>query len=339
MVNPNNNFEEFEFDDDIDESWENALDDDDISDDNDIDLNAEENLAKASKAKPMIKLVLLLSLLIGASFGAYSFIAISNEEKNIPIVNIDKHSVMNTDQRETKNNINFKTTDVISKEITKHSSEINTRTPDTLQKKIGQHTILTPMPDGTDANDVTLANLNPKSKNTDKINVGTVSSSNIIATRSLSEDELLSKTESLYEKNVSETLIHKSANIEPALALEKDMHVTNTHVEDNVVKTMPIKDIISPSVKPLVPKKYSKNSIIAPKIVSTAPKNAKQITKKFAWTIRAAQYGKAVVYDKINKEMKSIEVNDTLPNIGRIKSIQLKNGRWIITGTKGNILQ
>lgn len=344
MVNPNNNFEEFEFDDDIDESWENALDEDDISDDNGIELDAEEALAKASKAKPMIKLVLLLSLFIGASLGAYSFIAISNEEKNIPIIRIDKHSVINADQPETTNNINFYASDVIGKETINHSAEINTETPDTLHTQNGQNTILTPMPNGTDTYDVTLTNLSPKSQNTDKINIDAVSSSNTITTRSLSEDELLSKTESLYEKNVPKAPIHKSDIIEPTLDIEEYIHVTDapveqTLVEDNAVKTKVIKDIISPSVKPLVPNKSSTNPIDAPKIVIMAPKDAKKINKEFAWTIRAAQSGKAVVYDKINKEMKSVEVNDTLPYIGRIKSIQLKNGRWVITGTKGNILQ
>lgn len=345
MVDPNNNFEEFEFDDDLDESWEDVLDEDTLPNGNDVDFDTGAALANTSKAKPMIKFVLLLSLLIGASFGAYSFMVISHEEKNIPIIKLDKHSIMNARQPETTDAINIRQLNVADNKASHSGAGINTETPPALQKEATHNTVLTPMPNGTDGKGIALPNLNPE--NIDKNSINTPINSKASNSRTLSEDDLLSKTESLYEVEKTEIIapIHKLDEAEPVLAPENKESIADTAVEQaliegNVIIATPVKDTILPSVKPLAPQKTTaSNPAQTPAKINKASTDVLKSSKKITWTIRAAQPGNAVIYDKINKEMKSVEVNDTLPNIGRITSIRLKNGRWIITGTKGNISQ
>jgi intracellular multiplication protein IcmG len=36
-------------------------------------------------------------------------------------------------------------------------------------------------------------------------------------------------------------------------------------------------------------------------------------------------------------EMKTVAVGDTLSGIGRIKSIQMEGGRWVVQGTTGKV--
>ena len=97
-------------------------------------------------------------------------------------------------------------------------------------------------------------------------------------------------------------------------------------VED-VVDVVPTQKPEAPEVKkPATPKKTITKK--------TAPKKAKK-----KWIIRAAQSGKAVIYDMVSTEMKSIEVGDTVNGLGRIKFIGKKDGRWLIDGTVRDIVQ
>ncbi|MGH1378524.1 MAG: hypothetical protein ACRBB3_06850 [Alphaproteobacteria bacterium] len=341
MVDPNNNFEEFEFDDeDIDDSWDDALEEDISSDDIDIEQDTEETLAKTSTAKPMIKLVLLSSVLIGASFGIYSYTAISDQDKNIPIVKINKTSVMNAEVTTPKEN---KVVDIITMPAPVNPAD----TAIISKRSISQDTILTPMPDGQ-ATNIVLSKLDNELESPDEVSDNITFDYDTIKSMPLSEDELLSKTEaSFQEENANISDIENADNIteetielipkkpeEELTSDSKPIELESLETQNDIIIKEANEHIVLPSTKPSPP---IKEKAIISDNVSNQAKKTKQ--KQISWTIRAAQPGKAVVYDKINKVMRSIEVNNTLPGIGRIKSIKLKNGRWVITGTKGNILQ
>ncbi len=90
--------------------------------------------------------------------------------------------------------------------------------------------------------------------------------------------------------------------------------------------------VIAPVAKPIT-------KIEKPKKTKAVVKKKKPAQKKPIWVIRGAQSGSAIIYDKISKEMKSVEVNDIVKGVGRIKSIKIIDGIWVIVGTKGKITQ
>lgn len=58
-----------------------------------------------------------------------------------------------------------------------------------------------------------------------------------------------------------------------------------------------------------------------------------------SWVLKSAQPGRAIVSRTGESEVYSVAVGDSLEGIGRINSVTLENGRWIVHGTKGTIAQ
>jgi hypothetical protein len=61
--------------------------------------------------------------------------------------------------------------------------------------------------------------------------------------------------------------------------------------------------------------------------------------KKMEWQLRSAQTGKAVVALKGTNDFRTVEVGTHLSGIGKIKSIMLENGRWVVRGAHAKITQ
>jgi len=57
------------------------------------------------------------------------------------------------------------------------------------------------------------------------------------------------------------------------------------------------------------------------------------------WELRAAQPGKAWVSQSGRQDIRSIEVGDSLPGLGRITAVNYAAGRWIVQGTRGRLVQ
>ncbi|PCI55403.1 MAG: hypothetical protein COB36_07200 [Alphaproteobacteria bacterium] len=320
MAESNNNFEEYEFDDELDDPWDDVLDDEIPHEDN-IDLKTEEKHQGSSRAKPksILKPILSLALLGGISFAAYSSFMPFPEKTPIPIIKINKAPVVDISHT---NNADLETTQI---EATR--APLNTD----VQVTRGKNTVLTPMPDDAANNAIALPRLIAVMP--DAIEPEASSSKSIMEDKlkTLSEDELLSKTESVYKKMPKSVVIIENSTTElSALPAPEEEKIAEIVVEESKEPPPPIKEI------PKSPAKAASNVNNESPVIL---KKTSKLAKKYAWTVRAAQSGKAVVYDKNSKEMKSVEINDTLSGIGRIKSIQLKNGRWVITGTKGKILQ
>ncbi|PCJ99027.1 MAG: hypothetical protein COA45_06165 [Zetaproteobacteria bacterium] len=324
MIESDNNFEEYEFDDDLDNSW-----DGEILDEVNIDENTkrEDHGPSHKKRKSIVKPIIFLALLGGIFFVAYPFFIPSQEKTQIPIIKIDKYSntkhIQQNDARTTTQT-----------QSTQNQAQRDNEIPAPFKNipiKQSHKTILTPLPNDSLNNTIALPDLTFSPQSNTQIN--DLGQNKLIGhtSKTLSEDELLSKTDTVFEE-----IIEPSPTILPP---KMEAPLPLSHKEEK------IKEIIieSSETPPLLQKEIIKNTAEKNKDTNTTskktPKNIKKMPQKAAWTIRAAQPGKAVIYDKNNKEMKSVEVNDTLIDIGRIKSIQLKNGRWIITGTKGKIVQ
>ena len=74
--------------------------------------------------------------------------------------------------------------------------------------------------------------------------------------------------------------------------------------------------------------------------VSKPPTRASANTEiKPKWELRAAQPGRAYIGIIGSKDVQVIEAGDTLQGIGKVQSIALENGIWVVKGTNGSIKQ
>lgn len=83
--------------------------------------------------------------------------------------------------------------------------------------------------------------------------------------------------------------------------------------------------------------------VVAKKPSSPAPASkptpASQPEIQPKWELRAAQPGRAYIGITGSKNTQVIETGDTLQGIGRIESIALENGIWVVKGSNGTIKQ
>lgn len=316
MTESDNNFDEYEFDDDLDNLWDDDLGEDDATEDHfeakNKENTQEENQPAPSKKK-RTKLPFVLFLIAGGGAALYFSFPSSKQDNPVPIVKINQYP------------------------DSEPHSEIDTKTPAIQQtKNVRQekkHSILTPMPEDIDTTILTLPELSPTKQSEVNLN-NTIERKVVESKKMLSEDELLSKTEATYKE------IKKPVQIIEDTPIEIIAPTVPTATAEKVKIERPVVEKIKPPVpahKKITKKATKKEPVTNKKTRENISK--KTNTPKAIWTIRAAQAGKAVIYDKNSKEMKSVEVNDTIKGIGRIKSIKLQNGLWVIIGTSGKIQQ
>lgn len=71
----------------------------------------------------------------------------------------------------------------------------------------------------------------------------------------------------------------------------------------------------------------------SPRPVSRAVRKASQ------WVLKSAQPGQAYIAAPGREDMTVVQVGDNLPGIGRVTSIAMQNGRWVVSGTTGSVSQ
>jgi hypothetical protein len=93
-----------------------------------------------------------------------------------------------------------------------------------------------------------------------------------------------------------------------------------------------------PTPAPAKPAAKKKAKAAAPKKAKTSSATAdNNVTGASSWDLRSAQPGRAIVSPKGSGEMKTVVVGDTLQGIGKILSINMENGTWVVRGTKGTV--
>ncbi|PCJ02000.1 MAG: hypothetical protein COB14_03035 [Alphaproteobacteria bacterium] len=317
MTESDSNLDEYEFDDDFDNLWDDDLGEDNNAIEDHLETKNKENTQEENQPAPSkekrTKLPFVLFLIAGVGAALYFSFPPSKQDNPVPIVKINQYL------------------------DGEPHSEIDTKAPAIQHTKNVQqekrHSILTPMPEDIDTTILSLPELTPTTLR--KINLNSTIERKIIDDKkTLSEDELLSKTEATYKK------IEKPAQIIEDTPIKIIAPTVPTTKAKKVKIEQPVVEKIIPPVpthKKITKKSTGKEPVTNKKTRESISK--KTNTLKAMWTIRAAQAGKAVIYDKNNKEMKSVEVNDTIKGIGRIKSIKLQNGLWVIIGTSGKIQQ
>lgn len=72
---------------------------------------------------------------------------------------------------------------------------------------------------------------------------------------------------------------------------------------------------------------------------SAKPEPAANPNRQSAWTLRSAQPDQALISAPGSKDLVSVKTGGNHPDIGRITFIGLQNGKWVVQGTKGRIVQ
>ena len=74
----------------------------------------------------------------------------------------------------------------------------------------------------------------------------------------------------------------------------------------------------------------------APAKAAAAP--APKPKKVYNWSLRSASPQNATLADQ-NGDMRSVEVGSSVPGLGRIESISVQGGKWVVKGSKGSVSQ
>jgi hypothetical protein len=78
----------------------------------------------------------------------------------------------------------------------------------------------------------------------------------------------------------------------------------------------------------------------APKKTSTIKRTSpKPKTKSVQWDLRGASVGQAFLAERGTQNLRTVNVGDTIPTVGRITSIAIENNRWVVRGTSGTVTQ
>ncbi len=98
-------------------------------------------------------------------------------------------------------------------------------------------------------------------------------------------------------------------------------------------------DILHPEKAPekIIDKSENKKQQVFSEQINLQSAEAKKKLPEPTWIIRAVQPGKALIYDKVPGEVRSVEINSNVNPIGRILAIEKQSGKWVIKGTNGTI--
>lgn len=80
----------------------------------------------------------------------------------------------------------------------------------------------------------------------------------------------------------------------------------------------------------------------APRPATTSNATSRATTRTPAshtWVLRAAQDGEAWISATAQGQLRHVKVGENVNGLGRITSIQLRNGRWVVSGTQSSVTQ
>jgi len=116
--------------------------------------------------------------------------------------------------------------------------------------------------------------------------------------------------------------------------VKSDVTPTTDKILDKVSKQdneQEVKATVEP-VKPEV-------SVVKKDSASTEAKAISKPVIPVKWTLKSAQTGKAVLYNSATDQTVLVEVGNNVQGLGRVKSIEKINGRWLVSGTSGSVSQ
>lgn len=130
-------------------------------------------------------------------------------------------------------------------------------------------------------------------------------------------------------------------------ALKQELKATQMRIDtsqkelalvQNIAPKQVVIDKIEAKPAPVVAKtKAPAVAAAQKKRVKKVSKPRKTVIQKKAWVLRSASPGRATLAEKGSNDLISVEVGNNIKGLGRIKSVQIENGRWIVRGTTGSV--
>lgn len=117
-----------------------------------------------------------------------------------------------------------------------------------------------------------------------------------------------------------ETLKSKIIELENKLSNDSQSTETKAPTQSNIKKS----DKVAESVNESATQNKS--------LINTHPVKQKPI-----WILRSANSTKAVIYNKVSGDLKTVVVGDTVEGLGRIQSISEQNSLWVIKASKSSL--
>lgn len=352
--------------DDAIEDFEEDWDDESLFDEGDDSV---ENLSEQDDVKPSKKskssgksgfLIIAIAILAGLAYAIYP-ILMGNNSDNIPVVKLEnpQQDIASTNDTVVDNDEN-EAEDYLVLNENKDVSDFENSAPsvdfasDISVEEDGD--VLTPM---VPNNNVILHDLDVVENNSDEFfddNFDDLENS------LYSDIEQIEAISSIDNINENEDL---RSNIDEATAMgisqDNVMEQDDEFMQEKVVseavdlvpeKEIPVEDsILSNSVSVEKTTKTvdenagdiivsSDKDVSQEKIIEEKPVQIEKpkVVRKPVWIIRAAQPGRAVIFDKTTGEIKSVEVGNTVLGIGKVETIsKSSSGKWVVQGTLGSI--
>lgn len=159
----------------------------------------------------------------------------------------------------------------------------------------------------------------------------------------------LQKQQDVLSASLLDLETQKSQLEEEKLSLQKTIETQQLEVEKlsqtlsslkkDVAATQRERDALSNSVPKEQPRRVKPQ--VKPVVKTTAKKSTATsvASSKPEYDLRSAQPGKATLSIKSTGDFRVVEVGDTLKGLGKIQSIQIENGRWVVRGSAGTVNQ
>ena len=143
-------------------------------------------------------------------------------------------------------------------------------------------------------------------------------------------DSIMDRLDSLAQQ------VDTVANAEPVLSPASNTKTDVSALEKTIANLE--KKISALSKQKATPvKRTSTSNQASQKRKRAAPKVSKPAAPQ--WELRGASPREAYVAERGTQNLRTVSVGDTLHGIGRIQSITMENGRWVVRGTSGRINQ
>jgi len=366
MNTKNDEWDDYDFDESLEEIWDEDISDEEINvetinseSDNKPSSNNQAIAEKAvykSKRKGPLAFIFCLAVL-GAAIATYYLITSDKTETLTPVVKLSGVS------EPQEKNIQVQDTNmsqiVIDSEISKQQKPEPIKIEAVEKTKLLQENIvetvntdqeeavLTPLPKNTTREDIALPDLfteldskkivntetpeNSVGKSSQNVSRPTITEQKPLAENvenKFIEEDILLKTEENFDKKI----ISAPPSKPETQVLEQDI---SSNIEKVVTAGKPKITKIQETKDTSVDVKSKKVDVVN-KEISTPAKNFAKPTNR-SWVIRAAQPGKAVLYDTKTGEIRSIEAGDRVQGVGKIQSISKKSGKWIVQGSQKTI--
>ncbi len=155
------------------------------------------------------------------------------------------------------------------------------------------------------------------------------------------KEEAQQKSEQISEANEEINELEGTVNeLNERIALlesQLDNAQRNAQADVSSIKPAIISVEETPKTAPIPPvkKKIQRSESQQSEAQTTKPSPV----EKVEWTLRSARPGTAVIADKVNNDLRTIEVGDMVKGLGRVDSIAIEENKWVVRGTKGVIYQ